>query len=127
MAASIGWYEADGTTAASAPDLGAVPPGESYYGRNGAYVELRVKNDGDVAFSTVAVEIQQRSFHAAYQYLQIATGATPGAFQDYAAGGLAVAATGVGAAAELWLDAVVPSGAAATGGQAASLVALATI
>lgn len=130
MAASIGWYDTDDTTALSSVDLGAVPPGDSYFGRNGVYAQVRVKNDGTEAFTTVNIEIQQVSTYAAYQYLRIAPDdglGAPGVFQDYTANPLALGGMAAGAIEPVWIDAIVPGSAGAEEGQLSNLVTIATL
>lgn len=128
MAESIGWYDTDDTTQLATIDMGTVPPGSSYFARNGAYEEVRVKNDGDVDFASVDIEIQQEGTYEGYEHLRIApdSGGSPGAFQDHTANPLALGAMVAGAIEPVWLDVVVPGAATAEAGQTSSLVILAT-
>ena len=130
MAASIGWYDTDDTTALATLDLGAVPPGQDYHTRQGAYEEVRAKNDGTVDFATVEVEIQQAGSYDAYTYLRIAKdggAGSPGTFQDESAGALSLGALTASAVASVWLDAIVPSAADPEAGQVANLVLTASV
>lgn len=129
MAASVGWYDTDDTTALTSIDLGAVPPGQDYFTRNGAYKEVRIKNDGDEDFANVAVEIQQASAYDAYEYLRIApdSGGSAGAFQDYTSNPLDLGALTAGSVEPLWIDVIVPGAADAETGQRANLVTIASL
>lgn len=128
MAASVNWYDTDDTTPLDAVDLGAIPPGQDYFTRNGAYLETRVKNDGTENFASVDVEIQQAGSFAAYQYLRIAQGAgSPGAFQDHTANPLSLGALAQGISASVWLDFITPGGATPESGQVTNLVVLASL
>lgn len=127
MAASARFYETDDTTLATGLAFGNVPPGDSYFGRNGAYIEKRVKNDGTEALASVHVEIHQAGTYALFQYAQLAAGAgTPGAFQDHTANPLSLGGLAVGAAATVWADLIVPAGATPASAQKGNLVLLAT-
>jgi len=129
MAARVGWYDTDDTTALTAIDLGAVPPGQDYFTRNGVYKEVRVKNDGTEDFANIDVEVQQNGAYDAYLYLRIApdSGGTPGAFQDQAANPLTLGALTQGNVHPVWIDVIVPGGAAAETGQRGNLVTIASI
>lgn len=128
MPASIGWYDTDDTTALASVDAGTVPPGDSYFNRNGTYIEVRAKNDGDQDFTTVNVEIQQAGAYEGYTHLRIApdSGGTPGAFQDHSANPLSLGALAQGIVEPVWIDVIVPSDATPEVGQTGNLVLIAT-
>lgn len=128
MAATVNWYDTDDTTLLTTLALGAIPPGQDYFTRNGSYVEMRVLNDGTEALASVDVEVQQAGTYDGYEYVRVATGGeTPGTFQAYAANPLALGALAVDAAVSVWIDVIVPSDAAAEAGQAANLVLLGSV
>lgn len=129
MAASIGFYDTDDTTQLATLDLGIVPPGSSYFDQQGAYREVRVKNDGDANFASVDIEIQQAGAYVGYTHLRVApdAGGSAGAFQDYSANPLALGALAAAAVEPVWLDVVVPGGAEAEVGQVSNVVAVATV
>jgi hypothetical protein len=131
MAASVGWYDTDDVTALASIDLGAIPPGEDYFTRNGSYKLVKAKNDGDSDLATVNVEIQQSGSYPAYTYLRIANDGgspgTPGTFQDHTANPLALGGMIAGAVAEVYIDVIVESTADPEAGQAANLVLLGSV
>jgi len=128
MSASVGWYDTDDTTALTSVQAGVIPPGSSYFTRNGSYIELRAKNDGTEDFATVNVEIQQAGAYDGYQHLRIAPdlGGSPGAWQDNTANPLPLGALVATAVEPVWLDIVVPGAAVPDAGQTSNLVLIAT-
>lgn len=128
MAASIGFYDTDDTTALTSIDAGVIPPGSSYYDRNGSYIEVRAKNDGTEVFASVDVEIQQAGAYDGYQHLRIAPDAagSPGAWQDHTSNPLALGGLAVDAVEPVWLDIIVPGAASPDAGQTSNLVLIAT-
>ena len=131
MPADIGWYDTDDVTPLASIDLGAIPPGEDYFTRNGSYKLVKAKNDGDVALATATVEIQQVAAYAAFTYLRIAndggTPGTPGTFQDQAANPLTLGGLAIGAVAEVYIDAIVGALEDPATGQSANLVLLGAV
>ena len=128
MAVSVGWYDTDDTTALTEVVGGVIPPGSSYFDRNGSYIEVRAKNDGDEAFTTVNVEIQQAGAYVGYEHLRIApdSGGSPGAWQGYSANPLALGDMIAAAVEPVWLDIIVPGAATPDAGQTSNLVLVAT-
>lgn len=128
MAASIGWYDTDDSTPLTAVQLGVIPPGSSYFDRNGSYVELRAKNDGTEDFASVDVEIQQAGAYDGYEDVRIAPddGGSAGVWQAHGDNPLALGAMVVDAVVPVWLDVTVPGGTVPDTGQTSNLVLIAT-
>ena len=114
MAASIAWFDSDGTTALASLDLGVIKPGEDYITKNGAARQIVVKNTGDVDFSAVEVEVQQVASYDAHERAEVATGASPtypGDYVDKDADPLSLGALAAAAQANVWIQVTEPVGA----------------
>ncbi len=108
MAANLVWYEADGVTPLGAIQWGIIPPGESYHGLHAEYMEMVLKNTGDVTTS-VTLEIRPSGATNAHEHARIAIGeVAPGTFYDEGSpidvGDLPAAGT-----VRVWVDMIVPA------------------
>ncbi|MBA2666057.1 MAG: hypothetical protein H0U69_03360 [Trueperaceae bacterium] len=115
------WFESDGVTPLGSLALGTVGPGESYFGKNGSYRELILKNTGNAVADSVEINIQKVMTFAIDEYLQVAYGVTPGAFSGYADPPLALGTLAPDATVQVYVDLVIPVMAARRSGQWANL------
>lgn len=106
------WYQADGTTPLGRIPFGKVGPGDSYFAKNGEYVEVVLKNAGAESVENVVVELLAMLDYPAYEYVLVAEGDTqPGseAFVTHTDPPLNVGLLLAGGSARLWFDCVVPA------------------
>ena len=124
MPAELNWYQADGVTPLGSLPWGVIPPGESYFGLNGSYLQAVVKNDGDTSAS-VTIGIQQAGATNTYQHARISVGATPGAFSDHESP-INVGSLAPDASVTVWADLIVPELSPLHDQASVTLVAIAT-